>query len=350
MSRRQPRTDEHAARRAGRGAILAALSVAATTAIVAAQTKPSPRSYTPPKTAWGEPDLRGTYTSDNFIGVPFERPAQYGDRQMLTDAEFEAKEKANEEQVAKDLSEKPESKFEEDEAANNAPRHWLERGTKLSHATSLVIDPPNGRLPALTPAGQARAALGRARFFRQNDAAEFHSYYDRCITRGVISSILPAIYGNGTRILQGPGYVVIQNEMIHEDRVIPTGSSAPRLGKNIHLYMGDPRGHWEANTLVVDSTNFTDKVGVGGGGQPSRNLHLIEKFTRTAQDTIHYEFTVDDPDTYAAKWTAALDLTGKPGYEIYEYACHEGNYGLRNMLSASRADDRATQSSPRLQQ
>ena len=318
--------------------------VAIMTASLAAQSSAPKKTYTPPKTAWGEPDLRGTYTSDNFIGIPFERPAQYGERATLTDEEFEAREKANQVQVAKDLSEKPESKFEEDEAANNAPRHWLERGTKLSHATSLVIDPPNGRLPALTPEAQRRQAQNRGRFALQNDAAEFHSYYDRCITRGVISSILPAIYGNGTRFLQGPGYVVIQNEMIHEDRVIPTSSTAPRLGKNTHLYMGDPRGHWEGNTLVVDSTNFTDKIGVGGGTVASTSLHLIEKFTRTAPDTIRYEFTVDDPQTYSAKWTAALDLTMMPGYEIYEYACHEGNYGLRNMLSASRADDRAAAS------
>ena len=311
---------------------------------VVAQTpaaKDPAKAYAAPRTSWGEPDLRGTYTSDNSIGVPLERPPQYADRPVLTDAEFDAREKANQVQVAKDLAERPESRFEEDEAANNAPRHWLERGTKLSHATSLVIDPPNGRLPALTPQAQQRAAQNRARFARQNDAAEFHSYYDRCITRGVISSILPAIYGNGTRILQGPGYVVIQNEMIHEDRVIPTTGKAPRLGKNIHLYMGDPRGHWEGSTLVVDSMNFTDKIGLGGGALPSTSAHLIEKFTRTAADTIHYEFTVDDPDTFTAKWTAALELNAKPGYEIYEYACHEGNYGLRNMLSASRADDRA---------
>jgi hypothetical protein len=322
------------------------IGVALLTASVFAQSPASPKplakaGYTPPKTPWGEPDLRGTFTTDNSIGVPFERPPQYGDRPTLTDEEFAAKEKANLEQVAKDNSERPETAFEQDEAANNAPRNWLERGTKLSHASSLVIDPPNGRLPAMTPQGQQRTAQNRARFARQNDAAEFHSYYDRCITRGVISSILPAIYGNGTRILQGPGYVVIQNEMIHEDRVIPTGRTAPRLGKNIHLYMGDSRGHWEGNTLVVDSTNFTDKIGAGGGALPSTSLHLIEKFTRTAADTIRYEFTVDDPETYTAKWTAALDLASKSGYEIYEYACHEGNYGLRNMLSASRSDDRA---------
>ncbi len=293
------------------------------------------------KTPWGEPDLRGTYTTDNSIGIPFERPPQYGDRQMLTDAEFDAREKANLEQIAKDNSERPETAFEQDEAANNAPRHWLERGTKLSHASSLVIDPPNGRLPALTADGQRRAALNRVAFGRQNDAAEFHSYYDRCITRGVISSILPAIYGNGTRIEQGPGVVVIRNEMIHEARVIPIDSKAPRLGKNIHLYMGDPRGHWDGATLVVDSTNFTDKLGVGGGALPSTSLHLVERLTRTAPDTIRYEFTVDDPETFTAKWTAAVELNTKPGYEIYEYACHEGNYGMRNMLSAARADDKA---------
>jgi len=312
-----------------------AIGVALLTISVAAQ-----KTYTPPKTPWGDPDLRGTFTSDNFIGVPFERPAQYGYRPTLTDAEFNAREKANLEQIAKDNSERPETAFEQDEAANNAPRHWLERGTKLSHATSLVVDPPDGRLPALTPDGQRRQAQNRARFLRQDEAAEFHSYYDRCITRGVVSSILPAIYGNGTRILQGPGYVVIQSEMIHETRVIPIDRRTPRLGRAIHLYMGDPRGRWDGQTLVVDSTNFTDRIGVGGGTVASSSLHLVEKFTRTAPDTVHYEFMVDDPETYSASWTAALDLSAKPGYEIYEYACHEGNYGLRNMLSASRADDR----------
>jgi hypothetical protein len=324
-----------------------AIGVALLTASVLAQAPASPKPAvrstpaTAGKTSWGEPDLRGTYTTDNSIGIPFERPTQYGDRPLLTEAEFEAREQANLEQIAKDNSERPETAFEQDEAANNAPRHWLERGTKLSHASSLVIDPPNGRLPVLTADGLRRAALNRERFARQNDAAEFHSYYDRCITRGVISSILPAIYGNGTRIEQGPGVVVIRNEMIHEARVIPIDSKAPRLGKNIHLYMGDPRGHWEGNTLVVDSMNFTDRIGIGGGGLPSTSLHLVEKFTRTAPDTIRYEFTVDDPETFTAKWTAALDLNTKPGYEIYEYACHEGNYGMRNMLSAARADDKA---------
>src|SRR5499427_294790 len=209
-------------------------------ALVAGASLAAQKTWTVPKTPWGDPDLRGTYTTDNSIGIPMERPPQYGERATLTDEEFAAREEANQEQVAKDLQERPESRFEEDAAANNAPRHWLERGTKLSHATSLVIDPPNGRIPPMTPDGQRRLAERAAvRSVRgPADAPEDRSNYDRCISRGITSSILPAIYGNGTRILQGPGVVVIQNEMIHEDRVIPTGSSAPRLGRNIHLYMG----------------------------------------------------------------------------------------------------------------
>jgi hypothetical protein len=334
--------------------ILTAFAVAVMAISVAAQTptpKPAPgakataKTWTPPKTSWGDPDLRGTYTSDNSIGVPFERPPQFGERSLLTDDEFVKRDQANAEQLAKDNSEVPETPFEKDEAGNNSPRHWLERGFKPSKATSIVIDPPDGRIPPLTPEGQRRQALLRAQRFRgDGDTYSDHSNYDRCITRGVVGSILPVIYGNGSSITQGPGYVVIRNEMVHEARLVPIDSKSPRLGKNIHMYMGDPRGHWDGNTLVVDSTNFTDRTGLGGNGNGaihSESLHLIERYTRTAPDTIHYEFTVDDPDTYTKPWSATLDLNVKPGYEIYEYACHEGNYGMRNMLSAARADDKA---------
>ena len=304
---------------------------------------PAKAGWTPPKTPWGDPDLRGTYTSDNAIGVPFERPAQFGDRAVMTEEEFAAREKANATQVAKDLLEHPERTFEEDDAPNNAPRHWLERGFKLSRQTSLVIDPPNGRLPPMTPEGQQRVA---DRFAARSgrgpaDGPEDRSNYDRCISRGITSSILPAIYGNGTRILQGPGFVVIQNEMIHENRLVPL-DGRPHVGKAIRSYMGDPRGHFEGSALVVDTTNFSSRTAVGGFGTiPSPSMKLTERFTRTAADAIRYEFTVDDPGTYTRPWTAALDLNTKPGYEIYEYACHEGNYGMRNMLSAARADDKA---------
>jgi len=330
--------------------ILSAASVAtgqtdAKSSVAASPTHPRATSSTVPRTAWGDPDLQGTYTSDNSIGVPFERPPQYAGRDVLTDEEYAQREKANTEQVAKDLAERPESAFAQDAAANNAPRHWLDRPAVPSRATSLVVEPADGRIPPMTSEGQRRSAARRAVFFSgRSDSPEDHSNYDRCITRGVTGSILPVIYGNGTNIMQGPGYVVIRNEMIHEARLVPL-DGRPHAGKGIQMYMGDPRGHWEGDTLVVESTNFTDRTGLGGNGGGaihSAGLRLTERFTRTAPGTIRYEFTVDDPATYTRPWKVALDLTTKPGYSmIYEYACHEGNYGMANMLSAARADERA---------
>jgi hypothetical protein len=304
------------------------------------------QAWNPPRTAWGDPDLQGTYTSDNSIGVPFERPPQYAGRSLLTDAEFAERERANTEQIAKDSNERPEAPFEQDTAANNAPRHWLDRPAKPSRATSLVVEPADGRLPPMTPEGERRLAERRSARAEhgESDSYEFHSIYDRCISRGVTGSILPVIYGNGTNIMQGPGFVVIRNEMIHEARLIPIGRQAP-VGKNVHSYMGSPRGRWEGNTLVVESTNFNDRTGLGGNGGGSihsENLRLIERFNKVDAETVHYEFTVDDPTIYTRPWKVALDLTTKPGYGIlYEYACHEGNYGLANMLSAARADEKA---------
>jgi hypothetical protein len=302
-------------------------------------------AWTPSRTAWGDPDLQGTYTSDNSIGVPFERPPQYGGRALLSDEEFAERERANAEQLAKDNGAAPEVPFAQDTAANNAPRHWLDRPAKPSRATSLVVEPADGRVPPMTAEGQRRLAERRAvrLSHSESESYEYHSNYDRCITRGVTGSILPAIYGNGTNIMQGPGYVVIRNEMIHEARLIPL-DGRPRAGQHRHTYMGDPRGHWEGSTLVIESTNFNDRTGLGGNGNGSihsENLHLTERLTRVDPATIHYEFTVDDPTIYTRPWKAALDLTTKPGYTmIYEYACHEGNYGMANMLSAARADDK----------
>lgn len=317
--------------------LLVALSLVVVTGVVAIglMHKPAP-PYVPPSTSWGEPDLRGTYTSDGYLGIPFERPSWLGDRGNLTDAEFKESQRANQQQIARDNG--PEQPLGKDPLENGYPTHWFERGTRVPSATAMLVDPPNGHIPPLTPEGQRRRDDARWRAAHGSfDSAEQHSYFNRCITRGVIASMLPDISGgSGTNVLQGPGVVVIRNEMIHEARLVPIDSTAPRLGRKIHLYMGDPRGHWEGHTLVVDSTNFTDKLGVGGGTVTSTSLHLVERFTRTAADTIRYEFTVDDPDTYTAKWTAALELISTPRYEIFEFACHEGNYALRNMLSAPR--------------
>jgi hypothetical protein len=298
-----------------------------------------------PRTPWGDPDLRGTYTSDNSIGVPFERPAQFGDRAELTDEEYAAKVSANDEQIAKDQNPEPESEFSaEDPSAINASRHWLERPDVPSRATSIVVDPPNGRLPELTPAGQQRVAERRAQRGRGLPASytDFTNY-DRCLTRGLVGSMLPVIYGNGTQIVQAPGVVVIRNEMIHEARVIPLAAGA-HAGAGVRMWMGDSRGRFEGDTLVIETTNFTDRTGLGGNGNGAmhtENLTLVERLRRVDADTLRYEFTVDDPATYTRPWTAAFDLDSRPGYEIYEYACHEGNLGLANMLSAARAEERA---------
>src|SRR5688572_8464525 len=299
----------------------------------------------PARTPWGDPDLRGTYTSDNSIGVPFERPAQYGDRAELTDEEYAAKVNANEEELAKDQNPEHESEFSaEDPSAINASRHWLERPDVPSRATSLVVDPPNGRLPELTAAGQERLAARRARRGRGLPASytDFTNY-DRCLTRGVVGSIVPVIYGNGTQIVQAPGVVVIRNEMIHEARVIPLDGSA-HAGAGVKMWMGDSRGHFQGDTLVIETTNFTDRTGLGGNGNGavhSESLRLVERLRRVDADTLRYEFTVHDEETYTQPWTVAFDLDSRPGYEIYEYACHEGNLGLANMLSAARAEERA---------
>ena len=298
-----------------------------------------------PRTPWGDPDLRGTYTSDNSIGVPFERPAQYGDRAELTDEEYAAKVNANEAQLAKDQDPLPESEFSaEDPSAINASRHWLERPDVPSRATSLVVDPPNGRLPELTPAGQQRVAERRDRRPRGLPASYIDfTNYDRCLTRGLVGSIVPVIYGNGTQIVQAPGVVVIRNEMIHEARVIPLDGSA-HAGAGVQMWMGDSRGRFEGDALVIETTNFTDRTGLGGNGNGaphSEGLRLVERLRRVDADTLRYEFTVHDAETYTQPWTAGFDLDSKPGYEIYEYACHEGNLGLANMLSAARAEERA---------
>jgi hypothetical protein len=296
-----------------------------------------------PRTSWGDPDLQGTYTSDNSIGVPFERPQKFGNRAELTAEEYTERLNANEEQIAKDRNPLPESEFSaEDPAAINASRHWLERPENPSHATSMIVDPPDGRLPALTPDAQQRAAAQRRPRGLPSSYRDF-SNYDRCISRGVTGSILPVIYGNGTAILQAPGFVVIRNEMIHEARIVPL-DGRPHAGRGVQMWMGDSRGHWDGDTLVIETTNLNDRTGLGGNGNGpihSADLLLTERLTRVSGSSLRYEFTVEDPKTYTKPWTVRFNLDSKKGYEIFEYACHEGNYGLANMLSAARAEERA---------
>ena len=227
--------------------------------------------------------------------------------------------------------------------ATGAPGHWVEWG-KSQRQTSLLIDPPDGRMPPLTPEGQARTAaaprgtLGGAQL---NSTADF-SMWERCISRGALGSTLPVLYNSGIDITQGPGFVAIRYEMIHDIRIIPLGAR-PHLSPSIKQYMGDARGRFEGDTLIVETTNFTERIGVGlsGGGTPnSFAMRLVERFTRVSKDTIRYEATVNDPSTWTAPWTVAFPLTRMPDYGMFEYACHEGNHGLRNALSGSRAEER----------
>ena len=300
------------------------------------------RSYTSPKTSWGDPDLQGLWPATDSIGIPMQRPEGFGSRTVLTDEEF-----AQREAAAKRTAESDSEEFAnpDQRAGINPPSYWLERG-KPSRQASLVIDPPNGRIPPLTSEGLKRqadqAALRRTR--GANDSWEDHSYYDRCISRGLMGSILPVIYNNGNQIIQAPGFVFIRYEMIHETRVIPL-DGRPHAPDGVRSYMGDPRGHWEGNTLVVETTNLLGNrngINLNGGGLPhSDALRLVERFTRIGPDAIQYQATIDDPKTWSKPWTVAFPLNRDKNFQIYEYACHEGNYGLLDMLSGARAEEAA---------
>jgi hypothetical protein len=200
----------------------------------------------------------------------------------------------------------------------------------------MVIDPPDGRVPALSVAArtrQQRAVRGSFGSGPWNSHEDF-TLYDRCITRGVPNAIYPAVYNANTRLVQSPGFVAISYEMIHETRVVPI-DSGPHLPPHLRQYLGDARGHWEGDTLVIRTTNFNGRSSYRGS---SDTLILTERFRRVDADTLRYEMTVEDPATWARPWTAALNLTPQPD-EMYEYACHEGNNAMRNMLSAARAVD-----------
>jgi hypothetical protein len=292
-----------------------------------------------PRTPWGEPDLQGTWSSQQELGVPFERPAAFGTRQQLTDEEFAQRDAESRNQLNTDNARfDPEtadlSRAGQVGSATSPPPNWLERG-KASRRTSLVIDPPDGRIPETSPAGvrrqraAGRGALDNGPF----NGPEDMGLYQRCITRGVPNAIFPAVYNANTQIVQGPGFVAVTYEMIHETRVIPT-SPRPHLPADVRQYLGDSRGHWEGDTLVVDVTNFNSRDGYRGSGA---GLHLTERYKRTSNG-LRYEVTVEDPDTWTRPWTAALNLQLQAA-GMFEYACHEGNYAMKNMLTASRAAD-----------
>jgi hypothetical protein len=264
----------------------------------------------------------------------------------MTDAEFAARRATLQKQTDSDnadfdLETADRSNAGQVGSATSPPPHWLERG-KASRRTSMVIAPEDGRLPPMTDAGQQRLRRLRAGTFAGgnfNAGAAFKgpedlSLWERCITRGVPSAIFPTVYNANTRIAQAPGVVAITYEMIHDTRIVFTDGRT-HVGGAIRGYHGDSRGRWEGDTLVVDVTNFSPKSDYRGAGE---TLHLVERFTRTANG-LRYEVSVDDPHTWAKPWTAALEMTAQPE-AMFEYACHEGNNSMRNILSGARAAER----------
>jgi len=304
-------------------------------AVLCAATVSAQKSYTPRKTAWGDPDLQGIYTNKDENGIPFERPSTLAGKNIgdVNDDEL------------KDLI-AARSKAAEERApgiggadTGAGPTHWYEHyGAKNSRAW-LVVDPPDGTIPAPTvEAGARNAARAAARGGRgPADSAEDRSLYDRCITRGIPGSMTPAIYGNSYEIIQSPGWVAIRYEMIHETRLIPL-DARPHLRSRIESYMGDARGHFEGATLVVETTNFKPATAYRGA---SENLKLVERFTPKGPASVEWSVTANDTHTWPKPWTFAMNLTKDATQPIFEYGCHEGNYGLRDILSGARADDAA---------
>jgi hypothetical protein len=306
--------------------------------------------YSAPRTPWGDPDLTGKWPANDMQGTPYERPAELGQRNVLTDQEFVQRQTASDRQAALDAEQvvvqRPRAN-----AGTGPPSHWGERG-KPSRQASLVVDPPDGRLPPMTEEGKKRIAQARSTYWYDfPDAVVKHPFetftdlgpYDRCITRGVLASMLPTGYNMGTEIFQFPGHVVIQNEMIHEVRVIPT-DGRPHISDKIRQWMGDSRGRWEGDTLVVETTNFNGKVGLTRNGNTlltSPDLKLVERLTRIGPETLQYQATVHDPKTWTRPYSVSLPLRLQPDYQAFEYACHEGNYSMRNILAGERAAEKA---------
>ena len=313
------------------------LAVSLTAFAQAPQNTPK-KSYTPPKTPWGDPDIQGNWPAQ--FNIPMSRPANLKDKAVLSEEEF-----AQIEAQARKNAAATRSQFA-DQVTINPPSYWSEGG-KRTLQTSVVVDPPDGRVPPLTPEAQKivrseRGGLGPGQHFPDKvDSWEDFDYYSRCITRGFPSTMLYTIYNYGNDITQAPGYVVIRSEMVHEQRVIPLDGRG-HVGKAIKTYMGNSIGHWEGNTLVVETTNLRPES--GGGGRYTGDAKITERFTRTAPDELIWEATISDPNVWTKPYTLRYPFKLDREYKVYEYACHEGNYMMLDSLTAARQLEKAGQS------
>jgi len=284
-----------------------------------------------PRTPWGDPDLQGVYANDNEYATPLERPREF-DGKTLADVTADEMTRLRASALQQMVGALPGGRV-------RGPDEWWIQNLDLSKRSQpwLIIDPPDGHIPPLTAEAQKRPPFARGSFVGGpfNSPADF-SLLDRCITRSVPGSMIPVMYSNVYDIVQAPGVVVITYEIVHEARVIPLDGRA-RLGPAIREYMGDARGHWEKDTLVVDATNFTAAAAYRGAN-PAR-LRVVEHFTPVAPDTIAWTATLDDPTTWTRPWTIGMPLHRERSPSL-PFECHEGNYGLRNILSAARAEER----------
>jgi hypothetical protein len=337
--------------------------ILASSVLAAGQDRPSApgatalaaKAWTSPKTPWGDPDLQGIYTSDDYMDTPLERPTVFGERLYFTEDELaEAAAK-----LVKQAEADRQGTLQKNPGLSvyvvGEPRAgWGERPRRPARQTSLIVDPPNGKMPPLTPEGRKRQSqIRQTAISPQRPPASWKDFdlYIRCISRGLAGSILPSSYSNGTQIVQAPGFVTILHEKIHEARIIPL-DNRPHVGKSVRSYLGDSRGQWEGNTLVVETTNFLDdrtSIGRNGGNAVATSdaLRLVERFTRVDPETMNYELTIDDPKIFTAPWRIAFPIMQEPGYELFEYTCHEANYSMTNMLSGARAQERAEPAKPR---
>jgi hypothetical protein len=336
------------------GALALAVAFSLTASVTAQGQKPQAgaKSWTQSRTPDGQPDLQGFWTNATY--TPLERPKNVTKEFYTKEEAAQLRRAGSSEGGAPTTNPNPSlgawlasgSGADAPKPGTLADVHYdfSQFGLARSQSpvyetlrTSLIVDPPDGRIPSLTAEGQKRQAE-HARADREQgrwDAAQNNELDDRCIIMNAGPPIMPSGYNSNLQIVQGAGYVMILVEMIHDARIIPL-DGRPHLSKNVRQWMGDSRGRWEGNTLVVETTNFTDKTAFRGS---SENLRVVERFTRVADDAIMYKFTVEDPATWTSPWSAELPMTKTIG-PLFEHACHEGNYGLYNSLSGARAQEK----------
>ena len=297
--------------------------------VITAYNAGPPIPYTVQRTPWGDPDLQGVWSSDDTSGIPMQRPVDLGTNLYQSNEQWAARQKQTEQGIQNALN-----------AIGTFRGDYARRSFRQ---TSIIVDPPDGRTPAVTPAAEKRRAPRDRGTFGDGpfNSPEDFTMYDRCITRGIVGSVLRVVYGNGNRIVQAPGMVAISYEMVHDTRVLYT-DGRPHVSPSIRQLLGDSRARWDGEELVVETTNLTDKTSIGPNGNGLRHsdkMTIVERFKRIAADVIQYQITIDDPVTYVRPFTLSLPLTPLEGNILLPYDCHEGNLAILQSLGAERAED-----------